>query len=100
MSIANRMASYELLRSTDTLDQYGIMSATPAKVKDVMVSITKNSPIHEITNPLFTITEYVGITQDSSVQVGDILKQGSTQYQVKDIGNKLTLYTALFLNKI
>ena len=101
MSINSRMASHQLQRSTNTLDSYGIPSATPTKVTDIMVSITKNQPTHDNTNPLFITTEYVGITSFVGVVVGDILQNGTgTKYRVEDIGNRGTKYEALFLNKI
>ncbi len=100
MSIASRMASYELLRANSTLDAYGIMSNSPSKITDIQVSITKNQPTHDNANPLFITTEYVGITSFVGVQEGDILRGTGAQYRVEDIGNKGTLYTPLFLNKL
>jgi len=102
MSIAARMASYDLLRSTNTLDAYGIMSATPSKVTTIEVSITKNQPTHDIANPLYALTKYIGITNYVGVLEGDILQDGVSgiKYQVKDIGNKGTKYIPLFIDKI
>lgn len=101
MSIAARMATYSLYRSVNTLDAYGIMSTTPTKITDISVSITKNQPTHDAANPIYATTPYLGITSFVGVLEGDILQDGSgTQYQVKDIGNRGTLYTPLFLVKL
>lgn len=101
MSIAARMASYSLLRSDNQLDDYGIMSSTPTLVSSIQVSITKNQPAHDIAKPAYDITPYVGITAFVGVEIGDILEAGNgTKYQVKDIGNRGTLYIPLFLVKL
>lgn len=101
MSIASRMTSYQLLRSATTLDAYGMMTATPTKITDIDVSITKNQPTHNHNTPLFVNTEYIGITNYDGVAEGDILKDiSNVQYQVRGIGNKGTKYRPLFLDKI
>ena len=100
MSIKQRMVSYELLRATNTTDSYGTMSATPAKITDIEVAVSRNQPTHDTTNPQYATTEYVGITSYVGVVEGDILKNGGVQYRVKDIGDKLTQYLALFLEKL
>lgn len=103
MSIAARMASYQLLRLpiNSTLDAYGIMSTTPTKVTDIQVSITKNQPTHDNTNPSYDLTPFIGITDYVGVQLGDTLKDAANrQYQVKDIGNRGSKYQALFLIKL
>lgn len=101
MSIASRMAPYSLYRAEKTLDDYGVMSATPIKIADIQVSITKNTPTHDNLNPTYDITPYLGITQFVGVALGDILEDSvGTQYQVKDIGNKGSVYLPLFLVKL
>ena len=100
MSIASRMIVYGLYRSTNSLDAYGIMNSTPVKITDIMTSITKNSPTHDNTFPSYDITSYIGITKYNGVVLGDILINGTNKYQVKDIGNKGTVYQPLLLEKI
>lgn len=101
MSIAARMANYQLFRSSDVLDAYGIKSSTPVKIADIQVSITKNQPTHDYANPIFATTEYVGITTFVGVEEGDILQNAlGTKYRIKDIGNKGTKYLPLFLDKV
>lgn len=102
MSIAARMASYQLYRSSDVLDAYGIKSVTPTLVGTITVSVTKNQPTHDYANPLFTTTEYIGITSFVGVKEGDIIEDinSGTKYQIKDIGDKGTTYLSLFLNKV
>ena len=101
MSIAARMATYSLLRSDNTLDAYGIMSSIPSQITVIQVSITKNQPAHDNTNPSYDTTPYIGITSFVGVVEGDILQDvNGIQYQIKDIGNKGTKYLPLFLIKL
>lgn len=103
MSIAARMASYELLRLpiNSSLDAYGMMTATQTKVTDIQVSITKNQPTHDNTNPSYDLTPYIGITEYVGVQLGDTLRDAANHlYQVKDIGNKGSKYQTLFLIRL
>lgn len=100
MSIASRMKMYDLYRADSTLDDYGIMSSTPALVSAIYVSITKNNPTHENNVPLYATTPYIGITKYVGVQVGDLLNDEVNQYQVKDMGNRGTMYQPLFLEKL
>lgn len=98
MSIASRMEQYELKRST-TKDAYGIIG-TPAKIADIEVAISRNQPTHDTTNPVYSTTEYVGITQFVGVVEGDIIEGGAAKYLVKDVGDRLTLNQAIFLEKL
>lgn len=100
MSIAARQTYFELYRSDNTLDDYGVMSSVPTKVAELTVAISKNSPTHDYKNPAFETTQYVGITSFVGVELGDILNGlDGQEYTVEDIGDKGTQYQALFLNK-
>lgn len=100
MSISSRMALYSLSRSDNTLDSYGIMSSTPAKVADIYVSITKFKPSQNVNSPLYDFTLYVGITEYDDIRVGDIIEDAlATQYKVRAVGSKGSVYLPVYLDK-
>lgn len=99
MSIAARQQYFALYRSSTTLDEYGVMSATPYKVADLNIAIYKNSPTHDYRNPVFITTEYIGITSFVGARVGDILSNFDGEYLISDVGDRGTNYQALFLTK-
>jgi hypothetical protein len=100
MSIVARMAPYELHRAAATLDDYGIMNATPILITTIDVSITKNNTAHDENNPKFVVTDYIGITTYDSVAEGDILISGFKKYIVRDIGNRGAKYQPLYIDKL
>lgn len=100
MSIASRMAVYTLTRNTSiATDAYGIMNDPYTGTTEILVSITKDKPTHDNTNPAYDTTSYLGITKYVGVLVGDILSDGVHSYKVKDIGNRGTVYQPLYLEK-
>jgi len=101
MSIAARLQFSELYRSDETLDNYGMKSTTPIKHSDINIAISKNQPAHDRINPVFSTTEYVGITNFVGAEVGDIIHTlDGLHFQVTDIGDRGSNYQALFLIKI
>ena len=100
--ITNKMAIYLLKRSSEELDDYGLASSTPVSpiATEVLVSIFKNSPSKDSSNPLYDLTPYVGLTRSTDIKVGDILSKDGQNFQVKNIGDRAIQYQALFLIKL
>lgn len=100
MSIKGRMEEYKVLRVSDVLDAYGYKSANPTQIiGNQLVSITKSTFGVGPTHPLYTEYEYVGISQQNTVEEGDLLQHNSgITYIVKAVSNSSSSYHVLFLN--
>lgn len=96
------MAIYSLLRSSDELDEYGIANSQPAPTFDseILVSIFKDSPSKDSSNPMYDVTSFIGLTRAKDIKLGDILTNNCEKYQVRNIGNRGAHYLALFLVKL
>ena len=100
--ISRNMAVFSVSRTSDELDDFGIASSSPASAysPEVLVSIFKDSPAKDSANPMYDVTPYVGLTRAKDIRLGDILTNGSENFQVKNIGNRGAHYLALFLVKL
>jgi hypothetical protein len=98
MSIHSRTVKAELTRP-GLPDDYGQVGSTHTKIADIDISITKNNNTHDVLNPQYDISRFIGLTLFVGVLEGDLVQvSNGTTYIVKDIGNAGTLFQVLYLD--
>lgn len=98
--ISSRMKYFELYRPSNTFDSLGVKIDSLTFISDIDVAVIKNVPSHDNLNPSYDLSPFCGITKNTSIEIGDVIKDDNLQrYLITDIGNKGTTYISLFLTK-
>lgn len=98
MSIKTRTVKAEVKRP-GAPDPYGQVGSNFTKIADIEISISKNNNAHDILNPQYDISQFIGLTQFVGALEGDIIEvNNGTTYIIKDIGNAGTLFQVLFMD--
>jgi len=98
MSIHSRKVKAEVKRA-GTPDLYGQVGSNFTKITDIEISISRNSNVHDILNPQYDLSQFIGLTQFVGALEGDIIQvNNGTTYIVKNIGNAGTLFQVLYMD--
>lgn len=98
MSIKTRLKTYTVRRQTEHLNEYG----TPHPVYTTLtveMTIVRNIPAHDAAKPYYVDTKYIGATTSKKLREGDVLERKGKSYIVKDIGERGSYFTAVYLDE-